>query len=78
MTEPTAERVRKEWKAIYRGWERRGKPKDEVSPAMRLATKYKISCQRVFELVGRYKHDPRWPRPNQYEGDYALNPKGGN
>ena len=52
----TQERLRAEWKAIYRGWQKGGCPKDQDSPVLRLAKKHKISCQEVKRILDRPDH----------------------
>lgn len=64
-TTPTPERLKREWRAIFKGWERRGFPKDEKSPALRLAEKYKMPCQEVLKTVGRAP-GPANPRHTLY------------
>lgn len=64
---PTQERLKKEWRAIYKGWLKRGCPKDEVPPAMRLAIKYKIPCQEVLEAVGRWRRQADAARSFYYD-----------
>lgn len=71
---PTQGQLKKEWRSIYKGWIKRGGPKDEVSPVMRLARKYKIPCQEVKRILDRPDHWGQQGKPDflRHDGRHEL------